>query len=868
MLKLTNISKNYYVADTTIEALKNVELSLRENEFVAVLGPSGSGKTTLLNIIGGLDHYDDGDLIINGRQTKDFKEKDWNIYRNHRIGFIFQSYNLIPHQTVLSNVELALTIAGLPKEERVRKAKEALDKVGLSDQYYKRPNQLSGGQSQRVAIARALVNDPEILLADEPTGALDTVTSKQIMDLIKEIAQDKLVIMVTHNPLLAEEYATRIINLLDGKIISDSNPYNLKPAIIKEKVKDERAKMSWWTTFKLSVQNLLSKSNRTILTSIASSIGIIGISLVLSLSFGVQKFIKTTQEDMLSGNPITITESTFDMEAIMSGMKPPKKVDFIKEAGYVNINKMVEMLARRSKETSGMFIKNVITQDYIDYLLEMPDTDVAAIFLDREIDISNNFYLGSKQENDLAEDIISMTVLRTIYTSVLEENEETKAYAGLISNFTNIINQAPDNPEYLLEQYNILDGKIAEEKHEIMLVLNKDGRISDLTLAQLGYYSQEDFINKVLRAIDQDEVDDSVERFSYEELMNKSFMWYPNDVVFTRNTDVLTAQLKPFYYNGYGDSFNRNEGIELEVVGILEPKENISYGSLESGFYYTEKLADHIIEVNSQSEVIQYILAEEEEKVIRSGSARGSDFGITFNYSYKYSGELREDIVGYVGKTDQMAGMLGTIMPGVVDKIYLLSTRDLGGEQIASKISIYPVDLKQKENVINYLDSWNDNLAIGENKVVYNDALSIVFAMINDIVKIITIALIGFTSLALFVSSVMIAIITYVSVVERTKEIGVIRSLGGSKRDVSNLFVAETAIIGLVSGIFAISFTYLASFIINLIVYNSINTKIAVFPYHFALIMIGVSITLTLISGLVPSRSAAKKDPVVALRTE
>src|SRR5690625_1885924 len=391
MLQLKNLNKTYKVADYKVEALKDINLSFRKNEFVSVLGPSGSGKTTLLNIIGGLDKYDNGELIINGRETKHFKEKDWNVYRNHRIGFVFQSYNLIPHQTVLSNVELALTIAGLSKEERIKRSKEALDKVGLHDQYYKKPNQLSGGQSQRVEIARALVNDPEILLADEPTGALDTVTSKQIMDLIKEIASDRLVIMVTHNPDLAEEYSTRIINLLDGKVRDDSNPYKSKTKIIKEKVREpERAKMSWWTTFRLSIQNLLSKKNRSILTSIASSIGIIGISLVLSLSFGVQLFIKNTQEDMLSGNPIEIAESAFDMEAIMKGMTPQEKQEIIKESGYVNVDQMIEMIAKRSQETNGMFVENVITEEYIEYLKKMPEEDIAAIFYDREIDISNN----------------------------------------------------------------------------------------------------------------------------------------------------------------------------------------------------------------------------------------------------------------------------------------------------------------------------------------------------------------------------------------------------------------------------------------------------------------------------------------------
>lgn len=882
MLQLKNLNKTYKMPGFKVEALKDINLSFRKNEFVSILGPSGSGKTTLLNIIGGLDNYDDGDLIINGRKTKDFKEKDWNIYRNHRIGFVFQSYNLIPHQTVLSNVELALTIAGLSKEERIQKAKDALDKVGLHDQYDKKPNQLSGGQSQRVAIARALVNDPEILLADEPTGALDTVTSKQIMDLIKEIASDRLVIMVTHNPDLAEEYSTRIINLLDGEILDDSNPYKSKTKLVKTKKKsEERAKMSWWTTFKLSIQNLLSKKNRSILTSIASSIGIIGISLVLSLSFGVQLFIKNTQEDMLSGNPILVEESAFDMDAIMAGMSNQDKKEIIKEVGHVTVDEMIKMISERSDQTNGMFVENNITREYIEYLEKMPEEDVAAIFYDREIDISNNIYLDVKESHDEDYVNMSMSTLRTIYTAILKENDVTKPYANLISSFTNIISQAPNNPEYIESQYNILDGKIATEKNEIMLVLNKDGLISDLTLAQLGFYSQEEFINKVFEAIDDDNYNEDLpdkNMFSYEELKNKKFMWYPNDTVFKESNlppieGVPTKEQVPFLYNAYKEDFEEDTGgMELEIVGILEPKEEIMYGSLESGFYYTEKLADYIIENNYESEIVNYLRDKEINgfNTLNGMDEDGENIGVMFFYSYNYLGEDRSNIAGFVGEVDPMSTLMG-MFPGDTDDeldvdIVSLTMRHLGGKEIASKISIYPVDLKHKDNVIEYLDAWNDNHP--NDNIVYMDALSIVFTMINDIIKIITIALIGFTSLALFVSSVMIAIITYVSVVERIKEIGVIRSLGGSKRDVSNLFIAETVILGTAAGIIAIAFTYLASFIVNLIVYKHINSNIAVFPIHYALLMLLISITLTLISGLIPSRSAARKDPVKALRTE
>ena len=890
MLKLLNIKKNYYVGDITVKALRDINLSFRKNEFVSILGPSGSGKTTLLNIIGGLDKYTEGDLIINGRTTKDYQDRDWDVYRNHRIGFVFQSYNLIPHQSVLSNVELALTIAGINKEERTKRAKDALDKVGLSDQYYKKPNQLSGGQSQRVAIARALVNDPEILLADEPTGAIDSKTSKQILDLIKKVSEDRLVIMVTHNQELAEEYSTRIVTLLDGKLQSDSDPLELDEVVVKReksrfkerrvktKNNKERAKMSWWTTFKLSILNLLSKKSRTILTSIAGSIGIIGISLVLSLSYGLQSYIDIMQDDMLSGNPIIIQETTLDLEQIMQRPSLHEKIDIIKKEGYINVNNMIETVAKKAAEVDDMFIKNNITEDYLDYVTNIPIEDAAAVFLDYEIDITNNLYVDFYEDEDNFENI-SLSVLREIYTQILKENETTEPFANLIVNFTDIIAQAPNNSDYILSQYNILEsiveGEIATEKDEIMLVLDKDGMVSDLILAQLGFYNQEEFTNMVLKAIDDDRFDETIpikNQFSYEELLGKEFVWYSNDTVFEATND----DNKPFEYHAYSKDFNNGEdGIPLKIVAILEPKENISYGSLKNGFYYTEALTKEILRENKKSKVVLKLFDEEKDGYATSafGISPNSNLlkGITYEYTYNYfDEEIKKE--AFVGKTNLMSSLMMMGMPGS------LSKRDLGGEEIASKISIYPQNLHKKENVLKYLDKWNsdEELIIGNKtiekadreEIIYTDPLSIIFNMIGETINMITIALIGFTTLALVVSSVMIAIITYVSVVERIKEIGVIRSLGGRKRDVANLFIAETFIIGLAAGIIAILFTYVASFIINLLVIKAIGAKIAVFPWHYALIMITISIILTLISGFVPSRSAARKDPVVALRTE
>ena len=891
MLKLKNIKKDYKVANGKVEALKGITLSFRKNEFVSVLGPSGCGKTTLLNLIGGLDRYTSGDMYINGVSTKNFSDRDFDVYRNHRVGFVFQSYNLIPHQTVLANVELALTIAGISKEERIERAKDALDKVGLHDQYYKKPNQLSGGQSQRVAIARALVNDPEILLADEPTGALDTKTSGQIMDLIKEIAQDRLVIMVTHNPELAEKYSTRIINLLDGEVQSDSNPYENKEfeevKLQKEdkkkqnKKNKETAKMTWWTTFKLSLQNLISKKSRTILISIASSIGIIGISLVLALSYGLQTYIDDMQDDMLSGNPITISETALDLSSFMDASSTSNQVELVREYGYVNVQDLIEEIARRAAQSNSMIISNEINQNYIDFINSIPKDKVTATFYDYEFKLNNNIYTDYYTSNNEAPVNVSLSVLETIYGEILKQNEETKPYASLLSSFTQELKQSPNNEEYIKSQYKVLDGKIASDVNEIMLVVNKDSRITDLLLAQFGYYTQEEFVNMVLKATDDERYDPEipdVTKFSYKELMAKSFTWYPNDTVFNKQTD---NPLNPFTYNAYSNGFsveNKN-GVELKVVGILEPKEEISYGSLQSGFYYTEALTNHILESNLESEIIKYMIEEDEESLISMNTPYGPS-GITYEYSYTFLDVDYENQIGFIGETDPMMTMLGQFVPGggSQEDVFMISKRDLGGVDIPSIISLYTRDLEQKDLLIEYLDLWNSDETItvdgieltasNRNDIVYSDPLTLIFNLISGVINMITIALIGFTTLSLVVSSVMIAIITYVSVVERVNEIGVIRSLGGRKRDVSNLFVAETAIIGLMSGLIAIGFTYLASFIINLIVQKPLGAPIAIFPWNYAIVMVLISIALTLISGLIPSRSAAKKDPVDALRAE
>lgn len=974
MLQLKGITKDYKVADTKVRALKGIDLAFRTSEFVSILGPSGCGKTTMLNIIGGLDKYTEGDLKIAGRSTKEFKDRDWDVYRNHRVGFIFQSYNLIPHQTVLGNVELALTIAGIDKAERTRRAKQALDKVGLTEQYNKRPNQLSGGQSQRVAIARALVNDPEILLADEPTGALDTTTSVQIMDLIKEIAKEKLVIMVTHNPELAEQYSTRIIKLLDGELISDSNSYSLeqeeldakealqKAAEIKaaeekatgKKVKKEKAKMSFFTSFRLSLQNLFTKKARTIMTSIAGSIGIVGVSLVLAMSYGVTSYINNMQEDMLSGNPITISQTSLDLNSLMDDSTWKQQADSIDIVdGYVNVYGMIESLMKSASSMDNLLVQNEISAEYIQFLNEIPKEYLSLLFYNYGIDVSNNIYTDFKVDKDSATQNISLSALESTYTAVLGETEYSQ-FSQYISSLSAVFRQQPSADDYILSQYDLVSGEISKEKNQVMIVLNSDSELSDILLARLGYYTQEEFLNLTYRAamnsdlegsdkaaeLYDDELYKSKERFSYDDLLGKTFTYYPNDTVYaeTESSEFKTVYVNdvevsglfpknvfnPFEYQYDSATFSAEQkkidSVDMEVVGILVPKDGLMFGSLSSGFYYTDALAQHILDSNKDSKIVDYVKSGE-NLLASSGSItsataldisvatetltpqmlmalqmKGVDTtkekmtfairnaGVTYEMSYDYNGELKPKKLFFVGSSSSLSmfsDLFSSMTETTIPAMYTLSLNNLGGNSIPSSISIYPVDFDQKDKVLSYLDKWNSNetLTIGgvaitadnRENITYSDPLSLVIQIIGTLINVITFALIGFTALSLVVSCVMIAIITYVSVVERVKEIGVIRSLGGRKKDVSSLFNAETFIIGLVSGLIGIGVTYLLSAIVNIIVNvfsGGMVAAIAVLPWNYALIMVGVSILLTLISGFFPSRSAAKKDPVVALRTE
>ena len=925
MLELKQIKKDYVTSSETVHALRGIDITFRDHEFVSILGPSGCGKTTLLNIVGGLDGYTDGDLVINGRSTKSYKDRDWDVYRNHRVGFIFQSYNLIPHQTVLGNVELALTIAGIDREERVARAKRALDRVGLTGQYYKRPNQLSGGQCQRVAIARALVNDPEILLADEPTGALDTVTSVQIMNLIREIAGERLVIMVTHNPELAEEYSTRIVRLLDGNIIEDTNPVteeelsalSSKPAeqnsegeaeqadaqdggaaratILgrKRSAPREKAKMSFITAFRLSARNLWSKRGRTALVGFAGSIGIIGIALVLAFSAGIKGYVASMQDDMLSGNPITVVETSFDLGAITGMMNAGQKQEILKNPNSVYISSLVEYLIETSDTFDDMRVENEITAEYIDYVKSMPKDYYNDLILGYGLDFSKTIFTDFKETSLSTSRHVSVKQLTDIYKSIISDTDY-KDMAAMVDMLVPNFEQAPENTDYIFSQYELVGegSRLATEKDEIMLVLNSDDELSDLLLARLGYYTEAEFIEVVNKASSKDEegnyhYDKELYReyFTYEELLGKTLVWYPTDTLF--DTEEVTVTIPGLgtsstttapIYNSELDSAKEG-GMTLKVVGLLTPKEGISYGMMTSGVYYTKALTDYAIAENAESAFVDFLIGNEENR----------ESMLQFSYSYDYLpyDALDGDTVveGATHKTNDKGSVFS-----------LGSTREkmaaaLGGNAMANSVKIYPISFDDKNLVTGYLDRWNEDvekdadgvereviITLSDGReltpemradITYTDTLELVINMVNTMIDIISYALIAFTSVSLVVSTVMIGIITYVSVVERIKEIGVIRSLGGRKRDVSHLFNAETFIIGLLAGLIGIIATYFISFIVNLILEPLINyANIAALPIGQAVLLVTLSIGLTLISGLIPASSAAKKDPVVALRTE
>jgi len=791
MLKLINIEKNYYMGSTTVQALKKVNLEFRKSEFVAILGPSGCGKTTLLNLIGGLDRYTDGDIVINKKSTKEYKDADWDAYRNHSIGFVFQNYNLIPHLKVLGNVELALTLSGISIEERKKRAIDALNKVGLHDQIYKLPNQLSGGQMQRVAIARALVNDPDILLADEPTGALDSETSIQIMEILKEVAKDRLVIMVTHNPDLANQYATRIIRLLDGVVISDSNPYQAEVAK-KDQTKGERLKhtsMSFLTALALSFQNLLTKKARTILTAFAGSIGIIGIALVLALSNGFQSYVDKMQADTLSSYPLIISRESVDF-ASAAELNMDTSLQEYPEGDTIFINKLMEKL-------NGIIIRNNITEDYIENVIEKIDPAlINGITYSRGVRL--NIFKQMSIENSI------------YYRQISAQNDMSS-----VMNFSgaDIWQEIIDNQSFIESQYDVIAGRLPQNKDEIIIQVDKYNQITDITLLSLG----------VLTPMS------SVDTLTFDDLLSLEYKLILNDDLYSYDSvnDRFVSQVDR---NDTITADVYNKGLTLKVVGIVRVNELTNTGSITGAIGYTKELTDYILEEAGKSEIVLWQKAN----------------------------PSKDPLTGQAYPADQN-----------VEEQYYNTMSRLGGITTPKAINIYPVDFKAKTEIKKYLDNYNQTQEDEVNRIYYTDVMDLLVKSINTTINAISYVLIAFTSISLVVSSIMIGIITYISVLERTKEIGILRSIGARKKDISRVFNAETLIIGFVAGIIGIGVTLLLSIPINIIIDNLVNiSNIAALKTYHAIFLVLISMALTLIAGLIPSRIAAKKDPVIALRTE
>ena len=845
-LQLENLVKIYGSGETAVHALKGVSICFRKNEFVSVLGPSGCGKTTLLNIIGGLDRYNKGNLKINGKSTKEYKDGDWDTYRNESIGFVFQSYNLIPHQTVLSNVELALTLSGVGRIERRRRAKAVLEKVGLKGLEHKLPNQMSGGQMQRVAIARALVNDPEIILADEPTGALDTETSIQVMELLKEVAKDRLVIMVTHNPELAKKYSTRTIQLLDGEMTGDSNPYipeedgleigkTSSPLAKKpKKEKKKKSAMNLLTAFSLSLSNLFTKKGRTILTSIAGSIGIIGIALVLAVSTGFSSYIENLQAETLSVYPLTISEATIDL------------TDFEELTNKVVTDKeLAQKLSDKvyTKEMFGnltnMLKSNKLTDEYVSYVSDFANQQNA-----QKRDGNNWEYCVQKGYGFDVNDFIFTTVKATILpnytppeqfmsidnlvggmTKMFEDgmkSSEMGISVDFVRQYIPTLSEIPSN-QYLVEsQYDLIYGDWATNEDELLLVVDKYNRISDITLALLGFRSIEGMNDKTYAVNFGGDSE-----FTFKKATEKDFYFVPNDLRFENNGETYVSKI----FKGQDiQTLLANEGVrKLGIKGVVRLKDEVTSGVLKTGIAYTSALNDLIIETNKNSQIVEHAKTQ--------------------------------DVVS-VKTTNPL-----TLMP--FNKEY--KVRSLAGTNEVTKLSLYSIDYLAKENLKVYLDAWNDvEGRIEEDKVHYSDSTEMLFSAMNSIVDAVKIVLICFTSISLVVSSIMIGIITYVSVVERTKEIGVLRSIGARKKDISRIFNAETFLVGLFAGLIGVAVTYLLSIPINLIFSSFVagGGAIAALRVVDAFTLVIVSFALTLVAGVIPSRIAAKKDPVVALRTE
>lgn len=912
MLQIKQISKEYITGDLHQTALDKVSLNLRDNEFVAILGPSGSGKTTLLNIIGGLDRYDSGDLIINGISTKKYKDRDWDSYRNHTIGFVFQSYNLIPHQSILANVELALTISGISRSERRKRAKQALEEVGLGNQLHKRPNQMSGGQMQRVAIARALVNNPDILLADEPTGALDTETSVQVMELLKEVAKDRLVVMVTHNPELAEEYATRIVKLRDGKITDDSDPYTVDESKLKapEHKNMGKASMSFLTAMSLSFNNLRTKKGRTFLTSFAGSIGIIGIALILSLSNGVNTYISDLQKSTMTSYPITIEAKSMDLSSMMAAGKentdsanddPTHELD-----GVYSDGSSIEMASAMTTS---------ITENNLTEFKKYLDNSASAI----------HEYIG---ENGI---VYSYDTQFGVYThdpdgtfvntdgSTLEDNKENSGMSGDMGGM-NMMGTGSSNSNFeemlpgqngtlissaVTDSYDVLYGAWPSAYNEEVLVLDKNNEITASTLYELGVLPTSEYKELMEKINAGEEVTLETQNWSYEDICKQELYMIPACDTYVDNGNGTFTDIS----EDHAELEKRmNNAVQLKIVGVIRPSEDADYANISSAVGYTKALTDYIIEYTNDSAVVKAQKASPEINVLNGVSFSPSDDAAKVedakaylsNLSTEEKANMCREILGQVYSDDpayaqMMLDMSDKELAAMLDE-YVLSSEDGEDKRLLmiydsyissgtyddnmeafgvvsldapSSISIYADSFENKDAISTCIDDYNKTVS-EENQISYTDYVGLLMSSVTTIVNVISYVLIAFVAVSLIVSSIMIGIITYISVLERTKEIGILRAIGASKHNISQVFNAETFIIGLCSGLIGVCITLLTLIPANAIIHavtgsTSVN---AALPVTSAVLLIVLSVILTLIGGLLPSKKAAKKDPVTALRTE
>ena len=841
MLQLQQISKVYHTANQEFHALKDISIRFRENEFVSILGQSGSGKTTLLNIIGGLDQYTSGDLLIQGKSTKQFKDRDWDSYRNHTIGFVFQSYNLIGHQTALSNVEIAMTLSGVSKAERKKRAIEALERVGLKDHLYKKPNQMSGGQMQRIAIARALVNNPKVVLADEPTGALDSETSVQIMELLKDIAKERLVIMVTHNPELAKAYSTRIVQVLDGNILSDSNPYETTEEPKQGDIHFTKTKMSFMTALALSFNNLLTKKGRTFLTAFAGSIGIIGIALILALSNGVSDYVKKVQEDTLVSLPLTISEQN---QSNLLATSPDLSDKPYKDNNELGVNTVLTNLLKKQ------IGKNDIAS-FKAYLDEHA-SEVAALTKDIRYQYNLQPYIYASDTSNGPKSILPSNLAEEVDTA----NQTIKGYLQNIDYWS----QLSSDEEMLNAQYDVLEGRLPKDKSEIVLIVDEDNQISDLLLYSLRIKDPSE-LNDVKKL---DEL--KSQTYQYSDFIGKTFKAVVNTNRFAKENNQWINKIDDEAYM----KTQIENGLELTIVGVLRQKEGTSSGvnSPSGGVAYTSALIDYTSEQIQNSDIVK-----EQEANPTINVFTGKEFAKDpkpFNSAdlteeekiqlVKLTPEQQAQYIQQYNENSAATYEENLAKLGVIDK------------SKPAAIEFYTSSFQQKQELKDFINAYNTaKKDAGEDDKVlaYSDDIQTIMSSITTMVGVITTVLVGFVAISLIVSSIMIAIITYISVLERTKEIGILRAMGASKKDIRRIFTAETAIEGFISGVLGIAITLLATIPINAVVSKMTNVEnVAQLPWEAALILIGISIILTMLAGLIPSRIAAKKDPVESLRSE